>query len=495
MKTKKKVLIFIISYNHETLLTKVLERIPESLAEHPNANFEVLIIEDCSIDNTFKAGYEFLQTYLRFKTTILSNPVNQGFGGNQKLGYQYAIDHGFDHVVLIHGDGQYAPELIPELVEPLLQETADAVFGSRMLKSREALKGGMPFYKWVGNKILTRFENFLMGSNLSEWHSGFRLYSVKALKRIPFQYNSNYYDFDTQIIIQLLGLQLRIKEMPIPTFYGEEVCNVNGLKYARKILMSCLLFKAQDMGIFYHPCFYLKERHQKELERMSFDSSTSRVISRIRELAGNTLVILDNERTEVKRELAQIGERITVLTPEDDFSAREKRRFNTVVFMDTFESAPQIEELLHTLRHSENTRSAHFIVVGANVGFLLIRLALLFGKLNYGVRGILDFRHRRLFTFSTAKRLIQFHGFQIIASNGIPVPWPLVFQNKFLIWLFTSVGATCLRCSKSLFAYQYYFEFKPLPSVEELLASAQTNTEKIIANLEQESGALSQRHQ
>lgn len=485
MKTRKKVLIFIISYNHETLLTKVLERIPPSLAHHQEADFEVLIIEDCSQDNTFKAGYEFLKSYLTFKTTILSNPVNQGFGGNQKLGFQYAIDHGFDHVVLIHGDGQYAPELIPELIEPLLQDQADAVFGSRMIKSRQALKGGMPLYKWIGNKILTKIENLLLRSSLSEWHSGYRLYSVRALEKIPFHYNSNYYDFDTQIIIQLLGLQLRIKELPIPTFYGEEVCNVNGLKYARKILWSCLLFRAQDLGIFYHPCFFLKERHQKELKRASFDSSTKRIIARLKGLSGPALIILDAERVAVKKELLDLKEDITVLSPDTDFTTLSSKRFNTVVFLDTFESSPQIEQILQKLRNCTATNQALFIVIGANVGFVLTRLSLLFGNLNYGVRGILDFRHRRLFTFTTAKRLIQFHGYQVLTCAGIPVPWPLVFQNKSLIWLFSKLGELCLKCSKGLFAYQYYFEFRPLPTVSALLASAQTNTQKMIANLRQ----------
>ena len=441
MDRKQKVLIFIISYNHETLLTKVLERIPESLNDHSKADFEVLIIEDCSPDNTFNVGYRFLENYNRFKTTILSNPVNQGFGGNQKLGYQYAIEQGFDHVVLVHGDGQYAPELIPELIEPLLNGEADAVFGSRMMHPRDALKGGMPLYKWLGNKVLTGIENWLMGSNLSEWHSGFRLYSVSALRQIPFQYNSNYYDFDSQIIIQLLGLQLRIREIAIPTFYGDETSYVNGWKYGWKIIIACLLFRAQDVGIFYHPRYYLKERYQRELKRMSFDSSVSRVVSKVKELRGPILLVIDSKRIEVAQELRDAGQEVVSVSPDYDFSALEDEvEFSAVVFMDSFESIPYIEEVLKVLRHSSCTKSASFFAVGPNIGFFLTRLALLFGQFNYGVRGILDFRHQRLFTFSSVSSLVQRHGYNLVSSEGIPVPWPLVFRHKFFCSFVFKIG-------------------------------------------------------
>ena len=103
----------------------------------------------------------------RLNLTILKNPDNQGYGGNQKLGFQYAIEHNFHMVVLLHGDGQYAPECIPELVLPLVSEEADAVFGSRMLTPSAARRGGMPLYKYVGNKILTAIQNTLLKSHLS----------------------------------------------------------------------------------------------------------------------------------------------------------------------------------------------------------------------------------------------------------------------------------------------------------------------------------------
>ena len=144
---KKKILIFIVSYNAERTIGSVLSRIPKELTET-----EILIIDDASQDKTLERSQELLS---ELNLRIFKNPKNLGYGGNQKLGYKYAIENDFDIVALIHGDGQYAPEELPSLLKPLIEESADAVFGSRMLKKRAALKGGMPTYKYYGNKILS----------------------------------------------------------------------------------------------------------------------------------------------------------------------------------------------------------------------------------------------------------------------------------------------------------------------------------------------------
>src|SRR5438094_3015579 len=145
----KRVLIFVVAYNAETTIQSVLSRIPPELQ---NPNVEVLVIDDSSKDATFARGLAYENQADGLRVTILRTPENQGYGGNQKLGYRYAIEHGFDVVALLHGDGQYAPEKLPYLLEPLLRGEADAVFGSRMIEKRDALKGGMPLYKWFGNQ-------------------------------------------------------------------------------------------------------------------------------------------------------------------------------------------------------------------------------------------------------------------------------------------------------------------------------------------------------
>jgi hypothetical protein len=147
---------------------------------------------------------------------------------------------------MLHADGQYAPEQMYKLIEPLEKDLADAVFGSRMMVKGAARRGGMPLYKFLGNKILTRSQNFLTKQDFSEWHSGYRAYKISALKRLNFEELNNGFRFDTQIILGLLRFKQRIKEVPIPTFYGDEVSHVNGILYAAEIIWDTLKFKLRD---------------------------------------------------------------------------------------------------------------------------------------------------------------------------------------------------------------------------------------------------------
>jgi len=229
-----RVLIFVVAYQAEKHIIDTLSRIPfDALSQ---IEYEVLIIDDASTDQTSALAKNYQSTHTAIPITITKNETNQGYGGNQKLGYSYAIQHDFDIVVLLHGDGQYAPEYLLQMITPLIKKEADFVLGSRMLDKQAALKGGMPMYKWIGNQVLTYLQNRMMNVRLAEWHTGYRAYSVDLLKNLPFSSNSDYFDFDTEIILQAIQQKTRIKEISIPTFYGDEISYVNGLKYAYKIL-------------------------------------------------------------------------------------------------------------------------------------------------------------------------------------------------------------------------------------------------------------------
>src|SRR4051812_16178875 len=248
---KKRVLVFIPAYHAETTIASVLRRIPVSLLD--TYDVDVLIIDDSSRDLTFARSHEAArQAGIPFDVQVLFNPINQGYGGNQKIGYRYAIERGYDYVALLHGDGQYAPECLPELLDAFSEGDPAAVYGSRMMTPTGALRGGMPLYKFVGNKILTWTQNRLLRSHLTEFHSGYRLYSVDALRAVPFERNSNDFHFDTEIIIQLMFFAKReIRELPIPTYYGDEICRVNGMSYALNVVLSTLKARMQELGIFY----------------------------------------------------------------------------------------------------------------------------------------------------------------------------------------------------------------------------------------------------
>ena len=231
-----KIGILVVAYNAESTIESTLSRIPEAFVSEIHS---ILISDDKSKDLTSTRATNFADSS-RLPIQVVSQPINLGYGGNQKFGYSWAIQNHWDVVVLLHADGQYAPEFIPQIVKPLLENKADAVFGSRMLNKRNALKGGMPKYKWVGNQILTFLQNKLTNQNFSEWHSGYRAYTVDALLKLNLGKLSNGFRFDTQIILELLAAKQRITEIPIPTYYGDEISHVNGLEYAREIIWDTL---------------------------------------------------------------------------------------------------------------------------------------------------------------------------------------------------------------------------------------------------------------
>ena len=234
-----KIGVLIVAFNAEDTLARVLDRIPSDFTQKIDS---ILICDDASTDSTHQVGIKY-KSGSNLPLTIVHHDLNLGYGGNQKTGYQWALEKDLDAVILLHGDGQYAPEYLPQMVEPITSGRADVVFGSRMITQGGARKGGMPLYKYIGNKILTYLQNRLAKVSLTEWHSGYRAYSVSALRKVNFMKNSDYFDFDSQIILQMIGARQRIIEIEIPTFYGDEISRVNGIKYGLKILIHTLKFR------------------------------------------------------------------------------------------------------------------------------------------------------------------------------------------------------------------------------------------------------------
>ncbi|HZG66857.1 MAG TPA: glycosyltransferase family 2 protein, partial [Herpetosiphonaceae bacterium] len=202
--------ILVVAYNAESTLRTVLQRIPAPIMDKVE---EIFVFDDASQDRTAEVGEHYKRLSGEDKLSIFRNPVNLMYGGNQRRGYQYALERGLDIVVLLHGDGQYAPEVMQDLLTPLEQGRADMVMGSRMLVPGAARRGRMPFYKLVGNRILTTVQNWLAGTTFSEFHSGYRAYSVKALKNIDLDSLTTNWHFDTQIILEFLKRGYRVVEV------------------------------------------------------------------------------------------------------------------------------------------------------------------------------------------------------------------------------------------------------------------------------------------
>lgn len=250
----KKVCIFIPAYNAAYTLPNLIDRIQSDVRDQIQ---KIIVIDDHSPDNTYLLAVGLKKEQNLSKMSVFRTIKNQKYGGNQKLGYSLAILEDYDIVVMLHGDAQYAPELIPQIIEPIVNDEADMVFGSRM--KEDPLKGGMPPIKYLGNKALTFVENCILGTNLSEFHSGYRAYSCDALMKIPFLRCTNEFHFDTEIIIQFVLAKLRIVEIPIPTFYGEEVSRVNKFSYGFDILKEMISYLIVTKGFAENPKFDLTD--------------------------------------------------------------------------------------------------------------------------------------------------------------------------------------------------------------------------------------------
>ena len=477
-KPKEKLLIFIVCYNAERFIDSVIKRIPVTSLEELHLDTEILIIDDKSPDSTFEKAKQITNNHI--KITALQNPKNLGYGGNQKIGYQYALRHNFDYVVLLHGDGQYAPEMLPQIISQLTTGKYGAVYGSRMINSKEALKGGMPFYKYYANKFLTLMLNKVVGTNLTEYHSGYRSYSLKALRTIPFQYNSDGFDFDTDIIIQLHRWGYLIKEVPIPTFYGKEKCHVNGIKYAFNILRTALISRIQTLGLLYDQRFDVEANCFRYKQKLDFLSPHSDLLSLISEqdnilYFGPQIEDLINGIKSKSKSFANLttdinnSEASLSISP-DDANINSLAPYNKFIALDTIQRLNSPEVFLQKLKTVAVTRNCEFFFIVPNIGFIITRLMLLFGYFHYGKHGILDREHHRLFTKKSFAKLLAQEGYSVKKFKGYPAPFPLALPTgpktaKF----FLVTNSLLIKLLPGVFSFQLFYCATKNPTLDSLL--------------------------
>jgi glycosyltransferase involved in cell wall biosynthesis len=477
----QRVAVFVVAYNAESHIRETLRRIPADLLEHLES---IYVIDDSSGDDTTGVARE-LQAEIPI-LEVFRTPYNQGYGGNQKLGYQYASRRGFDVVVLLHGDGQYAPEFLPRILAPFADPETAAVFGSRMMVPGAARRGGMPMYKFVGNKILTVAENRMLKADLSEFHSGYRAYRVSALDQVPFQYNTNDFHFDTEIIVQLLAKEKQIVEVPIPTYYGDEICHVEGIPYAMHCIGTVMRSRANRYHLVYHPKFDVFDTGEYVF-KASPNTVHQHVLAR-RWIDGEQVLELGAGHGEVGRALSEKGAKVVatdLLRPDRAFpfpylEADLNAPFadavkdaldgpaDTVVALDVIEHLLRPEASLQEIRRAMKP-GAKLVASTGNVAFVLVRIMLLFGQFNYGKKGILDLTHTRLFTVRSFCRTLEGEGFRVDSVRGFGPPVRDMVGDTPLLRFIDNVAAFLARVWPSLFAYQMLVEATRLDDVDSLL--------------------------
>ena len=470
-----KVGIFIISYNASAHIEKTISRIPIGLYDLIE---EIFIFDDASPDQTYKIAKESLSNGpWKDKLNIYLNPVNLGYGGNQKVGYRYAINKNLDYVVMVHGDGQYAPEHLPELIYPAVVEKKHVVFGSRMMNRQDAFKGGMPFYKFLGNRVLTIFENAILGTDLYEFHSGYRLYSTEALKRIPIEENTNDFHFDTQIIIQCRALGLNIHEVPIKTFYGDEICNVNGFRYAKDVCLSVLEYRFHQLHLTRRSRYLVNRAFQYTRKRSPY-SSHEQILSLVKnpglalDLWTSTGFLTDGLKDKGVESVcvgnlppAQVSSTCKKYVQADlenlelsDF----KREFDYIILADVIEHVRNAPTLLNQIQPFLK-KDGRIIVSVPNIAIWFYRLSLLIGRFNYGPKGTLDETNVRFYTKATIFQLLERAGYIITDFKATGLPFEVVFESvgksRFLRFV-DKFYYLFARFWPKMFAYQFVLEAK-----------------------------------
>jgi methionine biosynthesis protein MetW len=478
--------VLVVAYNAAGTLARVLGRIPPDFRERIAG---ILVSDDHSADATYLVGLGYQQFDPGLPLEVVRNPRNLGYGGNQKVGYRWAIERGMDIIVMLHGDGQYAPERLPDVVGPLERGEADAVFGSRLLEPGAARRGGMPLYKLVGNKVLTRLENRMVGMDLSEWHSGYRAYSVAALRDLPFERNDDDFNFDTQIIIQLAEAGKRIVEVPIPTFYGDEICYVNGLRYARLITRDALRYRAHKMGFGTGELAFASDAYEA---KGSPSSSHRRILGwlagrppgRVLDLgcgdghlagelraAGHEVVGVDATATSGVKEAV---DRFVQADLDLGMPPEVSGPFDVVVCADVLEHLRRPELVLDEL-HRLLAPSGVVVASVPNFAHWYPRLRVLVGRFDYDRRGILDHTHVRFFTRRSFEHLVREHGWRIARRDYTGLPLEVserggsrrpdhVADGALRRWA-RRADAAGVRGRPTLFAYQFLYQLVPAQRV------------------------------
>lgn len=447
---RNKILVYLITCDPKSALSLVSNNFSSSLISDSAHELEVLIIHDTSVDSTNKEPYTNRLLGSSIPIAIITNPFEVGHGGNQKLAFDYAIDGGFNILVSMQAIDKYTPENFIKLIEPLVTGEAQAVFGFEA-------------------------KRFLQILNPSILQPDCSAYYTKTLTTIPFHLNSNHHDFNIDVLIQLIIKGVEIKNISIPVSIGNDAHHFSFFEYTQKIIFCSLARKLHNLGIFYNPKYDLNPSNPYQ-SKFHFYSSHSKSLEYIK---GNEKILsLGSGPIELVEPFIKKGARVSILDQyiDQDRSGnceeaisidldsldlnllKTNDRFDLILALDIIEHLKSPEKLLEALSRDKRLINAKIIITTPNIAFIAIRAMLLFGRFNYGNRGILDITHTRLLTFRSLKRMLTQSGYKIEKLEGIPVPFPIVINSHKLSSALIAINNLLIKLAPSLFSFQIYCE-------------------------------------
>lgn len=241
-KRKPKVIAVMPAYNAARTIERTYRDIPKGTVD------KIIVVDDGSTDKTVKVAK-------KLGLEVVVHPQNRGYGANQKTCYTLALSEGADIVVMIHPDYQYDSTLTGELIRPITDGRFDVMLGSRVRTRTEAIKGGMPYWKYLANRFLTLLENIILGQNLSEYHTGFRAFTRQVLKKLPFHKYSDDFVFDQQILFGVIAIGARIGEIPVPVRYFDEASSIN---FRRSVIYGLSILRDLAFYVIFGKKHFLK---------------------------------------------------------------------------------------------------------------------------------------------------------------------------------------------------------------------------------------------
>lgn len=448
-------------------LKRVLDRIPAAISEW----FEEIVIMQQPGASFEPPGGGAAPANLQLRRL----PRDAGYGGARKAAFEYAQLRHFDHVVFMRGDGLHPPEELPALVLPILQQPEQMVFAYRRFRRPAGLAGISWLPNFFAHVLATWFQNRLLGLRLRDYHSGYRLYAMQAISKLPFQLNANDARFDMQLVIQCRVLGVPLTEVPVASVWREYPSHVAGLVEVLRASRCAVDYRLHQFHVFRLGQYFVDEgvkytfKHSETGSHMQIVQAVASG-SRVLDLGcsqGLLAAPLREKRVRVVGvDIAPEGGRAADLEQyferdlDQPFELPFGREFDYVIVSDVIEHLRNREQLL---RHARTfiKEGGRLIISTPNIALWFYRLSLFVGRFEYGPRGVLDETHVHLYTRATFRREVERAGFFVVDERVTALPFEIVFESTGRSRFVRGVNRAyhgLARLWPTMFAYQHILE-------------------------------------